>query len=238
MPRAVKIFLWLTGLLVLIILIQYPMQNAMDSWRTWSLPLAGKTIVLDPGHGGADGGAVGSDKTQEKEIALNVTNILRDYLQQAGATVYLTREGDYDLAAEDTKGLSRRKSEDIQQRVEFINEKEADFFLSIHLNALSDGRWKGAQTFFHPGRSENEQLAKFIQAEIIRNLENTKRVALPIHQIFILKYAEAPGALVEIGFLSNNEELRLLTSDEYQRKMAASIYEGVLRFVTEGEIED
>ncbi|MFC4404962.1 N-acetylmuramoyl-L-alanine amidase CwlD [Gracilibacillus xinjiangensis] len=233
MPRKFKIILWLSGLFILIILIQYPIQKTIDSWQTWSLPLAGKTIVLDPGHGGADGGAVGSDKTQEKEITLTVSNLLKDYLQQAGATVYMTRDGDYDLAAEDTRGLSKRKAEDIQQRVEFISEKKADFFLSIHLNALSDGRWKGAQTFYYPGREENEQLAKFVQAEIIRNLENTKREALPIHQIFVLKYAEAPGALVEIGFLSNAEELDLLKSDEYQRKMAASIYEGILRFVTE-----
>ncbi|SES20716.1 N-acetylmuramoyl-L-alanine amidase [Gracilibacillus ureilyticus] len=238
MPRKIKIFLWLSGLLLLIIFIQYPMQQSMDSWQTWSLPLAGKTIVLDPGHGGVDGGAVGSDQTQEKEITLKVSSILRDYLQQAGATVYLTREGDYDLAAEDTKGLSRRKAEDIQQRVQFISEKEADFFLSIHLNALSDSRWKGAQTFYYPGREENEQLAKFVQSEIIRNLENTKREALPIHQIFVLKYAEAPGALVEIGFLSNGEELQLLKSKEYQQKMAASIYEGILRYVTEETVEE
>ncbi len=74
------------------------------------------------------------------------------------------------------------------------------FFLSIHLNALGDRQWKGAQTFYYPGKDQNEKLAKAIQAEIIRNLENTNRVALPIHQIFVLKYAKAPGALVEIGF--------------------------------------
>ncbi len=129
MSRILKIVLWLIGLFVLIILIQYPMQDSMDSWESWSLPLAGKTIVLDPGHGGADGGAEGSDETQEKEITLKVSNLLKDYLQQAGASVYLTREGDYDLADEGTKGLSRRKAEDIQRRVQFISDKNADFFL-------------------------------------------------------------------------------------------------------------
>ncbi|WP_058305683.1 N-acetylmuramoyl-L-alanine amidase CwlD [Gracilibacillus massiliensis] len=232
MPKILKVVVWLIGLFLLIILIQYPMQNSMDSWKTWSLPLAGKTIVIDPGHGGVDGGAEASDDTQEKEITLTVSNMLRDYLQQAGAVVYLTREGDYDLAQDDTKGLSRRKTEDIQNRVAFIKEKEADLFLSIHLNALPDRRWKGAQTFFHPGREQNEQLAKAIQHEIRRNLENTNREALAIQQVFLLKYAEATGALVEIGFLSNEEEKELLKSAGYQQKMAASIYEGILQYET------
>ncbi|SFM42222.1 N-acetylmuramoyl-L-alanine amidase [Gracilibacillus orientalis] len=233
MPKIFKVVLWLVGLFLLIILMQYPMQRSLDSWQTWSLPLAGKTIVLDPGHGGVDGGAEASDDTQEKDIALNVSKMLKDYLQQAGAIVYLTREGDYDLAQDDTTGLSRRKSEDIQNRVAFIQEKEADLFLSIHLNALSDRKWQGAQTFYHPGREQNELLAKAIQSEIRRNLENTNREALAMSQVFILKYAEITGALVEIGFLSNEEEKELLKSTSYQKKMAASIYEGISQYVIE-----
>ncbi|UOQ49381.1 N-acetylmuramoyl-L-alanine amidase CwlD [Gracilibacillus caseinilyticus] len=238
MSKKMKVMIWLIGLFLLIILMQYPMQRTMDSWQTWSLPLAGTTIVLDPGHGGADGGAEGSDDTQEKEIALSVSNMVRDYLQQAGAVVYMTREGDYDLAQDGTKGLSRRKTEDIQQRVAFIKEKKADLFLSIHLNALAARQWKGAQTFFYPGREQNEMLAKSIQSEIRRNLENTNREALALNQIYLLKYSEIPGALVEIGFLSNEEEKELLKSTNYQQKMAASIYKGMLQYVTEDPSND
>src|SRR5690606_15510686 len=151
MSRLTKVLLWLSGLFILIIFIQYPIQNNIDSWKTMSLPLAGKTIVIDPGHGGVDGGAEGTDDTQEKGIALEVSQVLQNYLEQAGAAVYLTREGDYDLANDETKGLSRRKAEDIQRRVQFIKEKEADFFVSIHLNSLPDKRWRGAQAFFYPG---------------------------------------------------------------------------------------
>src|SRR5699024_6262187 len=115
-----------------------------------SLPLSGKTIVLDPGHGGPDGGAVGKDETEEKDIALSVAKKLQDYLQQSGALVYLTRETDKDLAAEDTEGLSNRKSEDIRNRLEFIHDRKADFFVTIHLNALTSTRWHGAQTFYYP----------------------------------------------------------------------------------------
>ncbi|WP_163539083.1 N-acetylmuramoyl-L-alanine amidase CwlD [Gracilibacillus sp. YIM 98692] len=231
MPSIVKVVLWLIGLFLLIILMQYPMQRSLDSWQSWSLPLAGKTVVIDPGHGGVDGGAVGDDNTLEKDITLAVSNMLRDYLQQAGAVVYLTREGDYDLAEEDTQGYSKRKVEDIHQRVAFIKEKEADLFVSVHLNALPNKKWKGAQTFYFPGKEKNELLATSIQDEIIRNLENTNRKALPLHQIFLLKYAETTGALVEIGFLSNSEERGLLKTRRYQQKMAASIYEGILHYV-------
>lgn len=233
MSRLTKVLLWLSGLFILIIFIQYPIQNNIDSWKTMSLPLAGKTIVIDPGHGGVDGGAEGTDDTQEKGIALEVSQLLQNYLEQAGATVYLTREGDYDLANDETKGLSRRKAEDIQRRVHFIKEKEADFFVSIHLNSLPDKRWRGAQTFFYPGKEQSELLAKSIQDEIKDKLENTKREALAIRQVYLLKYADSPGALVEIGFLSNDEERELLKDKKYQRKMAESIYFGILNYAFE-----
>ncbi|SDK57258.1 N-acetylmuramoyl-L-alanine amidase CwlD [Sediminibacillus albus] len=235
MRKYVKVTIWMIGVILLVLLIQYPIQQSTDSWDSWSLPLSGKVIVLDPGHGGPDGGAEGSDDTQEKEIALIVAKKLQNYLQQAGALVFLTRENDQDLASEGTKGLSRRKSEDIRNRLAFIKDKEADFFVSIHLNALPSKQWSGAQTFYFPPKKENENLAKLIQAEIKRNLENTNREALALNSMYLLKHASSPGALVEIGFLSNEHERELLKSNNYQEKMAASIYEGILRYVTEGK---
>lgn len=242
MKRFGNVLMWGIGVLVLLFLIQMPIMNSKttreSSSSTWSLPLSGKTIVIDPGHGGPDGGAVGKDNTSEKEIALTVSRYLQDYLQQSGALVYLTREKDEDLADENTKGLSRRKSEDIRNRLKLIHEKKADFFVTIHLNAIPSTRWSGAQTFYYPKFEESKHLAKMIQAEIIRNLENTKRVALEINGIYLLKHAEVPGALVEIGFLSNERERELLKQDDYQRKMAGSIYEGILRYVTEEKEDD
>src|SRR5690625_4542483 len=231
MKRHWKIALWIVGVIVLILLVKYPIHKGELMWRTVPLPLSGKTIVLDPGHGGRDGGAKSSDNTSEKDIALHVAKLTRDYLQQAGALVYLTREVDKDLAGEDVTGS--RKSADIRNRLKFIHEKEADFFITIHLNALSSTRWSGAQTFFYPKFPENKHLATKIQDEIIRNLENTNRVPLQMNQIYLLKHAEVPGALVEFGFLSNEEELKLLKDRSYQDHMAASIYQGMIRYVTE-----
>ncbi|MFS0675141.1 N-acetylmuramoyl-L-alanine amidase CwlD [Ornithinibacillus sp. 179-J 7C1 HS] len=233
MNRFGKVVAWVIGLVILIALIKIPLPDSAKETTNFSMPLSGKTIVLDPGHGGPDGGAVGSDDTLEKGIALEVAKELRNYLQQAGAIVYLTRETDTDLADKDTKGLSKRKAEDIKRRMEFIHSHEADFFLTIHLNALPSTRWSGAQTFYYPKSDEGKHLAKMIQAEITRNLENTNRSALAVNNLYLLKNAEIPGALVEIGFLSNVQERELLKSDTYQRQMAASIYKGVLRYMTE-----
>ncbi|MFD1039119.1 N-acetylmuramoyl-L-alanine amidase CwlD [Virgibacillus byunsanensis] len=237
MGRVGGVVTWVIGIIILAFLIQFPIQKVETTWQTWSLPLSGKTIVLDPGHGGPDGGAVGKDQTLEKEISLEVAKKLQDYLQQAGALVYLTREKDEDLADEETKGLARRKAEDIRRRLDFIHDKKADFFLTIHLNALPSGKWSGAQTFYYSKHDESKHLAKMVQSEIIRNLENTDRVALAINGIYLLKQAEVPGALVEIGFLSNEHEREHLKKDSYQQKMAGSIYEGILRYATE-EIEE
>ncbi|WP_010652000.1 N-acetylmuramoyl-L-alanine amidase CwlD [Oceanobacillus massiliensis] len=234
MGRRMKVVYWIIGAFLLAFLIQYPInQREVNTNNSWSLPLSGKTIVIDPGHGGPDGGAVGSDETLEKDIALEVSKMVQSYLQQNGALVYLTREEDKDLAGEDTKGLARRKSEDIRNRLEFIHDKNPDFFLTLHLNALPSTQWRGAQTFYYPEFEENRHLAKMIQEEIIRNMENTNRSPLAINGIYLLKHAQVPGALVEIGFLSNQEERELLKQEDYQRKMAASIYEGILRYLTE-----
>lgn len=233
MNKKIKVVFWIVGFIMLILLISFPINKTELMWGLSPVPLSGKVIVIDPGHGGADGGAMGKDKTSEKEITLIVAKKLRHYLQQSGALVYLTREEDKDLAESGTKGLSARKSEDIRNRLAFIHEKEADLFLSIHLNALPSSRWRGAQTFYSTHLDENKQLAKMIQTELIRNLENTNRKALQIQNIYLLKYAEVPGALVELGFLSNVEERELLKKNNYQNKLAISIYQGVLKYLTE-----
>ncbi|MBS4220919.1 N-acetylmuramoyl-L-alanine amidase CwlD [Bacillus sp. FJAT-49711] len=231
MGRKAKIILFFVGAAVLFLLIQYKFLPK-DSFDTWNLPLTGKIIYLDPGHGGPDGGAEGGE-TQEKDIALNVSHKLRDYLQEQGALVLMTRETDTDLASPDTRGLSRRKTEDLHKRLKIINESEADLFLSIHLNAIPSPRWSGAQTFYAPHNSDNKRAAKFIQQELVLSLGNTTREAKTIQQIFLLKNAKKPGALVEIGFLSNPNERESLKQDDYQEKVAFSIYKGIMRYFSE-----
>jgi N-acetylmuramoyl-L-alanine amidase len=231
MSKWMKIALY--SLLIVTVLFIVKKQFLSDfSWSSWNTPLAGKVIMLDPGHGGPDGGAVGKNNLIEKDVSLNISLILRDYLQEAGALVLMTRETDKDLAHQGTKGLRRRKNEDLRTRANKINESGADIFISIHLNAIPSPKWHGAQTFFNPSKEESEFISKFVQDEIRRNLENTNRYAKPINGVYILKAVNIPGALVEVGFLSNAHESELLKTEQYQRKVAASIYQGILRYYT------
>ena len=235
--RRIKIISFIAGLLVLFLILQHDFIED-DSWNTWNLPLSGKIILLDAGHGGPDGGA-GTGKTLEKDIALEITLKVRDYLQQQGALVIMTRETDKDLADPDTRGYSRRKVEDLKKRLKMINKTDNDLFVSIHLNAIPSSRWSGAQTFYAPHHQENARAAKFIQEELRKNLENTNRKAKPLNQVYILKNAKKPGALVEVGFLSNPGEKAMLKKDSYQEKVAISIYKGIMRYFTnEKEIKE
>lgn len=224
-----KIIAFTVGLVILFFILQYDYFKTKESWNSWSLPLSGKIILLDPGHGGPDGGA-GTKDTLEKDIALNVSKKLRDYLQEQGALVIMTREEDKDLAEDGTRGYSRRKTEDLKKRLAMINESEANFFVSVHLNSIPSQKWRGAQTFYAPQLKDNAIAAKFIQDELRINLENTDRKAKSLSSVYILKNAKKPGVLVEVGFLSNPTEKQLLKTDEYQDKVAASIYKGMLRY--------
>src|SRR5699024_9405013 len=203
LKRYHKVIAWGVGVVLLFGLFQFPLQYVIPNYKAIPQPLAGQTIVLDPGHGGADGGAKGKNDVHEKEITLKVAKLLKE------------------------------KSEDIRKRLKFIHDKDADFFLSIHLNAILDERWSGAQTFYYDGLDENKHLATMIQSELIRNLENTDRTPLPLNTVYLLKYAEVPGSLVELGFLSNEKERKLLEDSNYQRKLATSIYQGMIRYVME-----
>jgi len=201
------------------------------TWSDWALPLSGEVIVLDPGHGGDDGGAVSQDGLVEKHVTLKISQHLRDYLQEAGAIVYMTRETDKDLADPDNR--THRKRQDLTRRAQFVQSINPDLLLTIHLNSIGSPRWRGAQTFYYPNNQENEQLAKLIQDSLILGLANTNRVAKETpHDVYLLKSTRIPAALVEVGFLSNPDEARLLADDLYQRKVANAIYEGILRYMS------
>lgn len=228
--RGVHRILLLVAAIGTLFYISYQKSNEEGTWSSWVMPLSGKVIVLDPGHGGIDGGAVSKSGLVEKEVTLSVAQYLRDYLQQAGALVIMTREGDYDLA---DQGAAVRKRQDLERRAELVNMSETDMLLSIHLNSIPSPRWRGAQTFYNPSRIENERIAKLIQEELISNLQNTTREAKVDKEIFLLKSIHAVGALVEVGFLSNPDEAHLLSNSDYQIRVADAIYRGVLRYFSE-----
>lgn len=231
----------MTGLCLVVIaaflLSRTPSSNS--TWSTWSMPLSGMNIAIDAGHGGVDGGAVSKSGAIEKDLSLSIALYLRDYLQEAGAIVFMTREGDYDLASDDTKSYTKRKTEDLLKRVSLLKETNPDMLISVHMNSIPQERWSGAQTFYHKTAiKQSEELARSIQDQLKVNLENTKREANTVETIYILKEMQhTPAALVEVGFLSNPKESQLLVDAQYQRTVAASIYKGILQYVAQNTAE-
>lgn len=218
--------------LLMLFLFTYELPSTR-TWSYWTMPLSGKVIAVDAGHGGPDGGAVSKEGLVEKEVNLAISLYLRDYLQQAGALVVMTREDDRDLASEVTKGYSKRKTEDLLTRVSLIEKQKSDMSISIHLNSIPSSKWKGAQSFYFPTNAEGKRLAESIQHEIRTNLNNTDRLPQTEDEFYLLKTLSIPAVLVEVGFLSNPDEARLMADSVYQKKVAESIYRGIVRFVTE-----
>lgn len=234
-----RIVFWLTqrtiikfscafAIIVLLGTLIFTQIHSKQTGSSWSLPLSGLVIALDPGHGGKDGGAMSRAGLIEKDVNLKIALYLRDFLQESGAYVMMTRETDTDLA---DVGSKRRKTQDLHRRVEFVKEHEAQLLLSIHLNAIPSARWSGAQSFYDSrSHKDSQAMATFIQNELIHNLENTDRKAKNISSVYLLKSVEIPSVLIEAGFLSNPHEAELLSTEKYQKKVAASIYRGVLRY--------
>lgn len=128
--------------------------------------------------------------------------------------------------------LRERKKQDIFLRKDIVEKEKPDVFITIHANAIPETKWRGAQVFYHKeGHADGEILAKSIQQSIRTNLKNTDREALSIKQIYLLKKVEVPAALVETGFISNDEERALLIDKNYQEKMADAIVEGIEEYL-------
>lgn len=221
---------WIPLAGVLLLFFSLTVEPIHSTWKAWNEPMLGKVIVIDAGHGGMDGGAVSNSGIVEKDITLKISTTVEQLLVQAGAHVVMTRDADYDLAHPDTKKISRRKTEDLSNRLRVVRESGTDIFISIHLNSIPGDRWRGAQTFYNPNRAENKRLASLIQSEIIRTIANTDRLPKAKNDVFLMKYSPVTTALVEVGFLSNHEEARLLGTESYQKRIASAIYYGILAY--------
>ena len=182
-----------------------------------------KIIYLDPGHGGPDGGTTYYG-ILEKEITLSFSFVLKETLENAGYKVYLIRDGDYDLANDNS---NNRKRDDILKRVDLINNSRCDLYLSIHVNSYPGGKERGAQVFYNMNNEESERLSKLIQEKIKSELNNTDRESLGIKNKYLVDHTKKIGSLIEIGFLSNRDECILLTNKTYQRALSCAILLGI-----------
>ena len=207
------------------------LSDSKESVPTVSLPVSGKTIIIDAGHGKPDEGAESSRGTTEAETNLKIALKLQNLLEQSGSSVILTRSDENAIYDMDSKTLRQKKISDIRNRVKIGNESSADIFVSIHLNKIPQQQYDGWQTFYNANNAEGQKLAVSIQTNLNDAIQKeNKRVAKSIDNIYIVKHVEIPTTIVECGFLSNPEEEKLLLEDEYQNKLAWGIYNGIIDY--------
>lgn len=193
------------------------------------------TIVLDAGHGGEDGGAVGINGAMEKEINLAIALKLEQYLKQNNFEVILIRDGDYSVGDQSLGTIAERKRSDTKTRLRMIEEAGECIYLSIHQNHFTESKYDGAQVFYSGNDPESAVLAEAIRKSIVSSLqpENHRENKEAEKSIYLLYHCQVPAVLVECGFLSNPSEADKLVTENYQNDMAAAIYNGLIDYLQE-----
>lgn len=211
--------------LALVIFIYFGMLKQKTDLQVM-LPVNQKIIILDAGHGGWDPGKVGTIGADEKDINLSIMLKLQSFLEQGGATVYITRDTD--------EALGDTKNEDMKQRKVIANENDGDILISIHQNAFTTQSAKGSQVFYYETSEEGESLALSVQEALKRYVDTSNEREMKANaDYYVLRTTEIPAILIECGFLSNREEEQALNDPIYQEKMAWGIYMGVLDYFAE-----
>lgn len=186
-------------------------------------------VVLDAGHGNSDPGKIGVDGVLEKDINLSITQYLKDYLEQAGVTVVLTREDDSPLYQESD---SNKKRGDMKTRITKIEDAHPTIAVSIHQNSYPDLSVSGPQVFYYTASKEGQSLAETIQKNFTHAVgDKNTRKAKANQDYYLLLHTSCPIVICECGFLSNPEECSKLQDEDYQKKMAWSIYLGIMEYL-------
>lgn len=193
--------------------------------------LESPTYMIDPGHGGEDGGAVAADGTTESALNLEIALRLRDTLGFCGKATAMTRREDTAIYSPGMDTLRQKKASDLKNRVAMVNRMGHGVLISIHQNALPQSpSVHGAQAFYNTV-SGAEEIAGRIQQQLNSaiNLHKAKDCKQIPDSIYLMKHAEVPAVLVECGFLSNTEETDLLRQEDHQRKLVLAITAGILK---------
>lgn len=209
-------------------------NNKKDIIETNALPVTGKVIVIDPGHGVPDPGAQASDGTTEEELNLQIALKIQSLLEQSGCEVIMTRADEFSTHDDGSITIREMKNSDLKNRVELGNESQADIYVSIHLNKIEQEQYTGWQTFYQSFSEESIKLSNSIQNNLNSIIdENNTRESSKLDNIYIMKHIEIPITVVECGFLSNYNETLLLKTEDYQNKLAFGIYNGIMDYFLE-----
>ena len=189
--------------------------------------MAPQLVVLDFGHGGFDGGAVGTETgVKESDLNLAVGMRVKDALEARGLRVLLTRS--------DENALAETKNADMQARGELLKTESAACTVSIHMNKFSDRTVSGPMAFYQPGSEEGQRLAQCVIDCVTEAIGKKPRLANPANN-FVTRIPSAPSVLVECGFLSNPTDERNLMDETYQNTLAEAIADGVSAFLSEAK---
>lgn len=190
-------------------------------------PLKGYIVAIDAGHGGYDGGARAPNGIWEKVYNLNIAERLRVYLNNLGAEVVMTRDGDYALC--DPNPSMRKKRQDMERRADIVLLSRAELLVSIHMNEYRDRSQSGPQVFYRADCPAGKLLADTLQARLVAALVPKKSRAALSGDFYITSLG-IPSALVECGFLSNAAEEALLRTEPYAQRVAEAIGDGIVEW--------
>ena len=187
----------------------------------------GKIIVIDPGHGGSDAGAIGPSGVTEKSVSLAVSLKAQELLKASGYQVVMTRTTDVDVAA---PGVS--DATELQARVDKAPPNAA-LFISVHCNAFSNSRANGMETYYAPTAVKGARLARLLNEELER-LGGLNNRGVKAARFYVMTHSQCPASLIELGFITNPHEEKLLASEDYQQKLAQAITNAVNRYFNQG----
>ena len=192
-----------------------------------------KTIIIDAGHGGFDGGASAADGTVEKEINLHISKKICAMLRLNGYKVIMTRSEDTGTEDDESAAIAKRKKSDLSNRLQIMKDNPDAIYVSIHLNKFTTSAANGAQVFYTKNYKEAQALAQSVQQSITTLIqpENTRVVKQGTDSTYLLKNAVVPAIIVECGFLSNKAELEKLKDDNYQSQMAFAVVGGIMNYL-------
>ncbi len=208
-------------------------STAKSESKTNALPV----IIIDAGHGGEDGGAQSSSGILEKDINLSISMKLKAVFESLGFETVTVRETDCLIYDSGCNAMREKKVSDIRNRMNIMLKYPDSIFLSIHQNHFDQSKYHGAQVFYSKNDQQSKIIAECIQSSIVEKLqnENTRKIKPSGTEIYLLYHAKTPAVMVECGFLSNPGEAQLLNDESYQKKMAVSIADGVLKYLSNRE---
>ncbi len=191
-----------------------------------------KSVIIDAGHGGIDGGAVSADGTVEKDINLKIALKTKTFFELFGYDVIMTRETDKSIHDDSATSIKSQKTSDLHNRLKIADENLDSLLISIHQNKFSSGKSKGMQVFYSGNDADSKPLADSIQNFTRANInkDNDRQTKQITKDVYLIYNAKQPAVLVECGFLSNAEETKLLKTDSYQSKLAFCIFGGTVKF--------